>query len=164
VFKYNTLEELQTFYKTNSQITFIQKFIPNDGDTRIILIKNKVKLIVKRQTAENSKEFRSNVALGGKAMKTEIPQHIIDMCEDISKNIECDIIGFDILKDMITEQYYVMEINVSPHFSTFSVVTDTNIPGIITDYIIDKIEDKPIIEEPIVENTDKEEIIINYNI
>lgn len=137
VFKINTEDELVKFYNTNYQKpTMIQKLIPNDGDCRVILIKNKVELVVKRQMT-NPDEFRSNVALGGKAIKTKLPQEVLDMCVDISKHVECDIVGFDILKDMETGKYYVMEINVSPHMSTFIVVTGINLTGIIADYIVE---------------------------
>ena len=47
---------------------------------------------------------------------------IVKMCEDISTHVNCDIVGFDILQDLKTGEYYVMEINISPHFSTFCVV------------------------------------------
>lgn len=155
VYKLNDEQELITFYNctSNNRVTFIQKLIPNDGDCRVILIKNKVKMVVKRQMTSET-EFRSNVALGGKAMKASLPQHILDMCEDISKHIECDIIGFDILQNKETGEFYVMEINVSPHMSTFSLVTGIDLTGIISDYILNnlkKIEVKPILKSEEIE-------------
>lgn len=136
VFKVADEDALIKFYNSNYQRpTMIQKLIPNDGDCRVILIKNKVELVVKRQMT-NPDEFRSNVALGGKAIKTTLPQSVLDMCADISKHVECDIVGFDILRDLETGKYYVMEINVSPHMSTFIVVTGINLTGIIADYIV----------------------------
>ena len=119
----------------------IQKFIPNDGDYRVIVIKNKKALIIKRERT-NDKEFRSNVAMGGRAVRADLPDEIVDMCEDISRHIFCDIVGFDILKDLKTGKYYVMETNASPHFPTFSVVSGINIPMIIVNYILHKMRKK----------------------
>jgi glutathione synthase/RimK-type ligase-like ATP-grasp enzyme len=116
----------------------IQKLIPNDGDFRIIVIKNNVELVIKRKLT-NDKEFRSNVALGGKAVKADVPQEIKNMCVDISKHISCDILGFDIIQDLTDGKYYVMEINVSPHMATFCVVSGINLPEIITNHIVSKI-------------------------
>ena len=39
--------------------------------------------------------------------------------------------------DMDSGKYYIMEINVSPHMTTFSVVTGIDMTGIIADYIVD---------------------------
>ena len=137
--KIDTLDELLDKFKWNSKQLMIQKLIPNDGDTRVIVIKNKVELVVKRQMT-SSTEFRSNVALGGKAIPTTLPQSILDMCVDLSKHVPvCDILGFDIIKDLNDGTYYVMEINISPHISTFCVVTGIDIPGIIVDHMIESI-------------------------
>jgi ribosomal protein S6--L-glutamate ligase len=125
-----------------SNLMLIQKFIPNDGDYRVISIKNRVELVIKKERIKGSKEFRANVARGGKAVKGSLPSHIIHMCEDISKHLVCDIVGFDIIKDKKSEQYYVMETNSSPHFPTFSVISEINIPGILVDYIIKKITEE----------------------
>lgn len=140
VWKIETIEELVERFNGNSELMMIQKLIPNDGDTRVIVIKNKTELIVKRQVID-PKEFRSNVALGGKAVKTSLPDNVIHMCEDISRHVPvCDIIGFDILKDLTDGKYYVMEINISPHMATFCVVTGINLPGVIVKYITDNIK------------------------
>jgi glutathione synthase/RimK-type ligase-like ATP-grasp enzyme len=118
----------------------IQKFIPNDGDYRVISIKNKVELVIKKERVKGSKEFRANVARGGKAVKGSLPPDIIAMCEDISKHLICDIVGFDVIQNKETGEYYIMEANSSPHFPTFSVISEINIPNIICEYIIRKIK------------------------
>lgn len=139
VWKINSSEELIEFFKNNNELLMIQKLIPNDGDFRVIVIKNKVELVIKRKLIKEG-EFRSNVALGNKAIKADVPDEIKNMCVDISKHIECDILGFDIIQDLNDGKYYVMEINISPHMATFCVVSGINLPQIITDYIVDKIK------------------------
>jgi glutathione synthase/RimK-type ligase-like ATP-grasp enzyme len=136
VFKIDKMSQLVDHFGYNNKLMLIQKFIPNDGDYRVISIKNKVELVIKKERIKGSKEFRANVARGGKAVKGSLPPDIIAMCEDISKHLICDIVGFDIIQDKVTGKYYVMEANSSPHFPTFSVISEINIPEIITDYII----------------------------
>lgn len=139
VWKIDNVKELLKTFTYNNKLMLIQKFIPNDGDYRVITIKNKVELIIKKERIKGSKEFRANVARGGKAVKGVLPKDIIKMCEDISHHLVCDIVGFDIIQDKENGEYYVMETNSSPHFSTFSVISEIDIPGILTDYIIKKI-------------------------
>jgi glutathione synthase/RimK-type ligase-like ATP-grasp enzyme len=133
VWKIEDMKELRRTFAYGSKLMIIQKFLPNDGDYRVITIKNKVELIIKKERVEGSKEFRANVARGGKAVKGTLPQDVIDMCEDISKHLVCDIVGFDIIQDIETKKYYVMETNSSPHFPTFSVISEVDIPGLLVD-------------------------------
>lgn len=141
VWKINSSEELIEFFNGNNELLMIQKLIPNDGDFRIIVIKNRVELVIKRKLVKEG-EFRSNVALGNKAVKANVPDDIKAMCVDLSKHIECDILGFDIIQDLNDGKYYVMEINISPHMATFCVVSGINLPQIITDHIVSKIKQK----------------------
>jgi glutathione synthase/RimK-type ligase-like ATP-grasp enzyme len=140
VWKVDDKKDLLKQFAYGSKLMLIQKFIPNDGDYRVISIKNKVKLVIKKERIKGSKEFRANVARGGKAVKGVLPPNIIKMCEDISRHLVCDIVGFDIIQDLESGEYYVMETNSSPHFPTFSVISEIDIPGILTDYIIKKIK------------------------
>jgi glutathione synthase/RimK-type ligase-like ATP-grasp enzyme len=62
------------------------------------------------------------------------------MCEDVSKHLDSDIIGFDIIQNKDTKEYFIMEANAASHFPTFSVISGVNIPSIIVDYIVKKIK------------------------
>lgn len=141
VFKVDNLKSLiKTFSsRYSSKLMLIQKMIPNDGDFRVITIKNKVQLVIKKQRIDE-KEFRSNVARGGKAIRATLPTHIINMCEDISKHLDSDIVGFDIIQNIETKEYFVMEANAASHFPTFSVISGVDIPLVIVNYIIKKIK------------------------
>jgi glutathione synthase/RimK-type ligase-like ATP-grasp enzyme len=139
VYKIDDMEGLLKTFRRNSRLMLIQKHIPNDGDFRVITIKRKVELVIKKKRISKT-EFRANVARGGKAIKGSLPPHILKMCEDISKHLDSDIIGFDIIQDMTNGEYYVMETNAGPHFPTFSVISGVNIPEIIVNYIMRLIE------------------------
>jgi glutathione synthase/RimK-type ligase-like ATP-grasp enzyme len=140
VWKCDNMQELiKQIGNWQQHLMLIQKFVPNDGDYRVISIKNKVELVIKKERIPGTTEFRANVARGGRAVKGSLPVEIIEMCEDISKHLVCDIVGFDIIQNKDNGEYYVMETNSSPHFPTFSVISGINIPQIIVDYIIKKI-------------------------
>lgn len=130
-------EELKYFFLLNKGMVLIQKFIPNDGEYRIITVKNKVELIAKKDAI--TKIDKKNID-NRKSKKGTLPSEVTKMCEDISKHMLSDIIGFDIIQDKDTKKYYVIETNASPHYCMFSVVADVSIPDIICDYIIDNMK------------------------
>jgi len=140
VYKVDNMDQLMDTFKYSNRLMLIQKFVPNDGDYRVISIKNKVELVIKKERIKGSKEFRANVARGGKAVKGSLPPDILAMCEDISKHLICDIVGFDVIQNKVTGEYFIMEANSSPHFPTFAVISEIDIPGIICEYIIRKIK------------------------
>lgn len=137
--KVDNMTELKTQFNWGG-MKLIQKFIPNDGDHRVIVIKNKTALVIKRLS--QGKDFRSNIAAGGKAVRSTLPDPQVKMCEDISKHLFCDFIGFDVLQDLNTKEYYIMETNSAPHFPTFSVISGINVPALLTNYIIKEIKKK----------------------
>lgn len=130
-------EELKYFFLLNKGMCLIQKFIPNDGEYRVITVKNKVQLIAKKDPI--TKVSKKNID-DRKSKKGNLPGDVIKMCEDISKHMLSDIIGLDIIQDKNTKKYYVIETNASPHYCMFSVVADVSIPDIISDYIIDNMK------------------------
>ena len=151
VWKVENMKELKKMFNTG-KLMQIQKHVPNDGDYRVITIKNKVALIIKKERIEGSGEFRANVARGGKAVKGTLPPEIIKMCEDISEHLVCDIIGFDVIQDMETKEYYIMETNSAPHFPTFAVISEVDMPGLIINYIMTHLKKKA---EQVVEKIKK---------
>jgi len=140
VYKVEDMKHLIKTFSMNGRLMLIQKYIPNDGDFRVITIKNKVRLIIKKKRIDE-KEFRSNVARGGKAIRATLPKDIINMCEDVSRHLDSDIIGFDIIQNKDNGEYYIMETNAASHFPTFAIVSGVNIPEIIVNYMIKKIKE-----------------------
>jgi len=133
VFKINNLVELKEFFNSNERLMLIQKFIPNDGEWRVITIKNKVQLIARKDSIEDVNKLNID---DRKSKKGNLPHEVISMCEDISKHLFSDIVGFDIIQDLTDKKYYVIETNASPDFVMFSIVTNVSIPEKIVDYII----------------------------
>jgi glutathione synthase/RimK-type ligase-like ATP-grasp enzyme len=133
----NNEDELKNYFSKNNNLVLIQKFISNNGEYRLMTIKNKTILIVKKDYIDVINKTNIN---NRKSKKSSLPTNIIDMCENISKHLFCDIIGFDIIQDINTKKYYILETNASPHFAMFSIVSGISIPEIIVDYILDKIK------------------------
>ena len=137
VFKMNNEEELIKFFQNNNNLMLIQKFIPNDGEFRVITVKNKVQLIAQKENIEDVNKLNID---NRKSKKGILPANVIQMCEDVSKHLFSDIIGFDIIQDKEDGTYYIMETNASPHFAMFSIVTGVNLPDIIANYIVEQIK------------------------
>lgn len=123
----------------NTSLVLIQKFIPNDGEWRVITVKNKIVLIARKDALPN---FSKRDIDERRSKKGNLPQEVKNMIEDVSKHLFSDIVGFDIIQDLQDKKYYIIETNASPHFSMFSVVTNVSVPEKIVDYIIGTFKNK----------------------
>lgn len=117
----------------------IQPMIPNDGDYRVWILKGKVIGVIKRSPNAEG-EFRSNISLGGSAQLAELPDDVLDMAIKSAKILDLDMAGVDIIQDINTKKYYIMEVNAAPQFNGFMATTGINLFEIITKYIIKEIE------------------------
>ena len=97
---------IENFLELSKEPFIIQKFIPKvkDGDKRIILIDGEIAGAINRLPKEG--EIRSNMHVGGQAIKTEITKQDIKICDAISrdlKNFGLFFVGIDIIDNFITE-------------------------------------------------------------
>ena len=97
---------IENFLEWSKEPFIIQKFIPKvkDGDKRIILIDGEIAGAINRLPQEG--EIRSNMHVGGLAVKTEITKQEIKICNAISedlKNFGLFFVGIDIIDNFITE-------------------------------------------------------------
>ena len=111
----------------------VQKYIENQGDFRVILLKNKVVLVSKR-VSENEEEFRNNASLGGKIYKSEIPDNVKNILEIISTYLPYDIVGADVIFDK-DGNYYILEMNSGPSYFKFSKACEVDVASLICDHI-----------------------------
>jgi len=113
--KHDTLIELDIFLKKNkSEIYIFQEFIKNDGDYRVLFVKDKFVYSIKRFRGKD--EFRNNVSLGGTQEFTELPVAAKSLALKACKTMNFDITGVDLIQRMGTDEWYVMEINAAPQF------------------------------------------------
>jgi len=97
---------IENFLEWSKEPFIIQKFIPKvkDGDKRIILIDGEIAGAINRLPQEG--EIRSNMHVGGQAIKTKITKQDIKICDAISgdlKNFGLFFVGIDIIDNFITE-------------------------------------------------------------
>ena len=98
-------------------------------DMRVIVIGGKAQCAILRN---NTQDFRSNVAHGGRATGTEIPKAIAAMCEKTAKIIGLDYCGIDVL---LGNQPKVCEVNSNAMFEAMEKATGVNVAKLYANHI-----------------------------
>ena len=99
-------------------------------DMRVIVIGGKVQCAMLRT---NSGDFRSNVAHGGKATATDVPQDIADMCEKAARIIGLDYCGIDVL---LGDTPKICEVNSNAMFEAMENATGVNVAKLYAEHIV----------------------------
>tara|TARA_Y100000589_G_scaffold210199_1_gene198264 strand:- start:735 stop:1661 length:927 start_codon:yes stop_codon:yes gene_type:complete len=84
----------------------MQKFIPEvrDGDKRIIIVNGKPLGAINRIPQKG--DFRSNLAMGGKAVKTSLTHQENNICFELTKHLKQEglfFVGIDVINGMLSE-------------------------------------------------------------
>jgi ribosomal protein S6--L-glutamate ligase len=95
-------------YVMNTRPAYIQEYIKEDRDIRVVVIGKKVVHAYWRVAANG--EFRSNVAKGGHIELDHIPKEAQDLALHTAGQCGWDDVGIDIMKS--GENYYVLEANM----------------------------------------------------
>jgi len=121
------------------KIYYIQKYIPRlksaenmPTDIRAFVIGDKCIAAMGRYHPE--KDFRSNIAIGGKAKPIEITPELENLSIKASKAVNGEITGVDLMYD--EGKLSVIEVNGTPQFKGVTTATKINIAEEIVDYII----------------------------
>jgi RimK family alpha-L-glutamate ligase len=139
IVQHSSLESILDTIEKSEIPLIIQPMIPNDGDYRVWILKGKVIGVIKR-SPNTEGEFRSNISLGGTAEIANLPDDVLDMAIKSAQILDLDMAGVDIIQDINTKKYYIMEVNAAPQFNGFMATTGINLFEIITKYIIKEIE------------------------
>ena len=99
-------------------------------DMRVIVIGGKAVCAMLRH---NDSDFRSNVALGGRATAVEIPQNIARMCEKAANVIGLDYCGVDVL---LGDTPKICEVNSNAMFEAMERVTGVNVAKLYAEHIV----------------------------
>ena len=111
---------------------FYQEFIGEKGrDIRVIVIGGKAVAAMERIAQEG--EFRSNVELGGKTRKIELPKEYQEAAELAAKTLGLDYCGVDLLKGKTP---VVCEVNSNAFFEGIEGVTGVNVARLYAEYIV----------------------------
>jgi glutathione synthase len=131
----NLASLMELFNRTYREPHVLQKFIPeiSEGDKRIVLVDGQVAGAVNRVPGEG--EIRSNLAVGGKAAKTELTDREREICAVLGP--ECRKRGLLFVGIDVIGGRWLTEINVTSPTGIVAVdkFNGTDTPGLIWDAI-----------------------------
>ncbi len=117
------------------RIYYIQEMVERPPrDLRCIVVGDRLITAVYRYSAE--KEWRTNIARGGKSENAPITNELEDIAMRASKAVGGGILGVDLMEDS-DKGFLVHEINNTVEFRGASKVSDTDISGAMVDYALD---------------------------
>ena len=135
IYKAETKKELcSVLDKVKNKPFICQEYISykKGTDVRIIVVGFKAITSILRV---NDKDFRSNVGAGGKGVNFVAPQSFILLAEEISKKLNLDYCGVDLLfKDDATP--VICEVNSNAFFEETERVTNKNVAKIYAEYVV----------------------------
>jgi glutathione synthase len=128
---HNLASLIELFNSTYREPHVIQKFLPEiaDGDKRIVLVDGEVAGAINRVPGEG--EIRSNLAVGGKAAKTELTAREEEICATLGPELKRRgllFVGIDVIGGK-----WLTEINVTSPTGIVSIdkFNGTDTPGLI---------------------------------
>ncbi|MDX9787591.1 MAG: RimK family alpha-L-glutamate ligase [Desulfobacterales bacterium] len=107
VYLISTTDELQA-YLADTDLAYIQTYLPIDRDMRIVVIGSRVVHSYWRVAPEG--DFRSNVAVGGNILMNPVPEEALNLARRTARECRWDDVGIDICCHEGT--YYVLEANM----------------------------------------------------
>jgi glutathione synthase/RimK-type ligase-like ATP-grasp enzyme len=136
----NSEIELANILKKSTDLKMIaQKFVPNDGDYRLLIFGKKVKLAISRTAGVGS--HLNNVSQGGQAELADpkyLPASAKRMAIKAAEATSVDIAGVDIVKDKGKKLWYCLEVNESPQLASGSFVDEKR--EALTEYIYRRLQ------------------------
>ncbi len=138
VFLCTSFNEIKDKIQEIGKHVLVQSFIPNDGDIRIIVIGNNIIGAMKR-VAVDKDEFRNNVSQGGSTFPYEASEQQKKMALSAAKCLQYDVAGVDIIFDKKDNTWKILEVNISPQFTSFEKVTGINIKAKIMEYLVSRL-------------------------
>lgn len=117
------------------QIYYLEEFVRRPPrDIRAIVIDNEVVAAIYRYTGD-SKEWKTNMALGGRAQNCPITNELEEICIKATKAVKGKIVGVDLMESL-KDGLLVHEINNTTEFKNTVKVTGTKIQDLIVDFAI----------------------------
>jgi [lysine-biosynthesis-protein LysW]--L-2-aminoadipate ligase len=116
------------------QINYFEEFVKRPPrDIRAIVIGDRVVAAIYRYSGAN--EWKTNMALGGRAEACPITKELEDTCLISAKIFKGDIVGVDLMESK-DHGLIVHEINNTTEFKNTVRVTGIDIPSLIIDYMV----------------------------
>lgn len=128
-------EQMRQVVADNPGITFVlQEFIENNGDYRVVVVGDEVKLVIHRLAVEGS--HLNNTSQGGSAVivpNDTLPVDVLESCVRASKFFGRDFAGVDIVRSESSDAYYCFEVNRAPQIEHASFETEK--AAILAEYL-----------------------------
>lgn len=111
------LDELKKVYIDHPALRFmVQRFVPNDGDYRVLVFGDQLGGAIERTPADNSTHL-NNTSQNGNAKwidATDLPDDVGLLAIKAAKSVRREIAGVDVVRDKISKQLSVFEVNGTP--------------------------------------------------
>ena len=133
VFKAENFEELKGAASAlKMQPHLFQQYIAESAgrDIRVIVIGGKAVAAMERISGG---DFRSNIAMGGRGLKIDMPVQVKEMAEKAAALLNLDYCGADILFGK--EGFYLCEVNSNAFFDGIEAATGVNIAKLYANHI-----------------------------
>lgn len=115
------------------QVFYFEEFVKRPPrDIRSIVVGDKVVAAIYRYSGDN--EWKTNMALGGKAEACKVTNEIEELCLKAAKTMKGEILGVDLMEG--ENGLLVHEVNNTTEFKNTVRVTGVDIPSLIIDQLI----------------------------
>jgi ribosomal protein S6--L-glutamate ligase/gamma-F420-2:alpha-L-glutamate ligase len=117
---------------------FYQRFLAEASgrDIRVIVIGGKTVAGMERIAMKG--EFRSNIELGGRGEKIDVPKEIASLAERVAQVLQLDYCGVDILQS--SDGGVICEVNSNAFFEGLEKATGVNVARKYAEYIVGKVK------------------------
>lgn len=135
VFKAENFEELKGAASAlKMQPHLFQQYITESAgrDIRVIVIGGKAVAAMERISGG---DFRSNIAIGGRGLKIDMPVQVKEMAEKAAALLNLDYCGADILFGK--EGFYLCEVNSNAFFDGIEAAMGVNIAKLYANHIVE---------------------------
>jgi [lysine-biosynthesis-protein LysW]---L-2-aminoadipate ligase len=115
-------------------VFYFEEFVKRPPrDIRCIVVGNKVVAAIYRYSGDN--EWKTNMALGGKAEACKVTNEMQDLCLKVAKTLKGEILGVDLMESD-ENGLLVHEVNNTTEFKNTVRVTEIDIPSLIIDHMV----------------------------
>ena len=116
------------------QVFYFEEFVKRPPrDIRCIVVGNNVVAAIYRYSGDN--EWKTNMALGGKAEACKVTNEMEDICLRAAKTMKGEILGVDLMESK-DNGLLVHEVNNTTEFKNTVRVTEVDIPSLIIDHLV----------------------------
>jgi [lysine-biosynthesis-protein LysW]---L-2-aminoadipate ligase len=116
------------------QIHYLEEFVKRPPrDIRAIMVGDKVVAAIYRHSGNGN--WKTNMALGGRAEKCEVSNEMEEMCIKAKNAVEGQIVGVDLMESD-ERGLVVHEVNNTTEYKNTVRVCEVDIPSLMLDYVL----------------------------